>query len=745
MRKKPTKPRRPTRLGIEEFEPRQLMSAQAVAECAFEAAPESSPEVFPTLASAHHLSGLLRARNDYGFSGLGQTVAVIDSGIAYDHTSLGAGFGAGSRVVGGWDFTEENDANPYDDGGAGSHGTHVAGIIGSTHSVHTGVAPGVDLVALRVFNDAGQGNFAWVEQALQWVHTNRHAFANPITTVNLSIGSNWNADTVPDWSTMEDELAQLKNDGIFISVSAGNAFSRYDTTGLSYPAASSYVVPVASVDDNGRLSSFSQRNSRVIAAPGRGIVSTVPDYRGNLNGRTDDFLSYSGTSMAAPYVAGASVLVRQALEFVGHTSVTQDTIYNHLRNTADTVFDAVTGLNYARLNIDRALDAIMPADDFASTAGGAYHLGSAVPSRTVAGLIGRLDDRDFFRFTAAHTGQLNIHANFSGATGVWQISGLGVNNSGQGANISLNVIAGQTYTLNLGASGGVTFYNLSFAQVDPVPRIFNEAFYLNRYVDVRMAVQAGYLQSGLQHFLLRGEIEGRSPFAQYDEASYLGRNADVRAAVQQGRLVSGVSHFLRAGQFEGRSPSASFDEAYYLSRYTDVRAAVQQGWFTSGLEHFVLCGQREGRVARAPGVQPLVALAASNISAGIQTAANDQPGAEWTALHATLSGAVSAAFSQLEARADAASGPGGSFDAIGNELTSEAAGVTVLLSTNRPLDQLPDLSEALHAQSELDRTSQNDDWQDDASASQAALALGSLDEHSLIAKLDELFTDFDEA
>ena len=61
----------------------------------------------------------------------GNSVAVIDTGIAYDHYALGHGYGAGHRVVGGWDFAE-NDANPYDDGHAGFHGTHVAGIIGST-------------------------------------------------------------------------------------------------------------------------------------------------------------------------------------------------------------------------------------------------------------------------------------------------------------------------------------------------------------------------------------------------------------------------------------------------------------------------------------------------------------------------------------------------------------------------------------------------------------------------------------
>ncbi len=421
-------------------------------------------DIEQTLASAHGVTGLTQVRNDYGFIGTGQTVAIIDSGIAWDHFALGGGFGADYRVVGGWDVTEENDAVPYDDATFGGHGTHVAGIVGADRSGTSddGVAPGVDLVSLRVFNDVGDGYFHWVEDALQWVHQNRSAFANPITAVNLSLGTSWNSTSVPSWANLEEEFAQLEADGIFITVSAGNSFSTYNAVGLSYPAASPYVVPVMSVDDSGALSSFSQRHPIAIAAPGRSIVSTIPDYIGNQNGVTDDFASFSGTSMAAPYVAGASVILREAMQFVGYANITQDTIFDHMMATATTFFDAATSLSYKRLNLASALEALMPADDYGSAAESAYDLGTLGGTSELSGLIGMLSDADYFRFTAAATGTVSFTATTThGLTPIWTASGgSGAVSGSGGETYTFDVVGGQTYTLGLSTGGGLGYYNL---------------------------------------------------------------------------------------------------------------------------------------------------------------------------------------------------------------------------------------------------------------------------------------------
>lgn len=445
---------------FESFEPRIVMSAGAGGESYLaDCVAVIRQEVEPIEVGEPDLAALTSAPSAYGLTGAGQTVAVIDSGIAWRHAALGGGLGTGYRVVGGYDFAERDD-NPCDDGPFGSHGTHVAGIIGGDDDQFSGLAPGVDLVALRVFNDAGQGEFSWVEEALAWVHDHRYSFANPITTVNLSIGSQWNSDRPPAWAELEDELAQLEADGIFIAVAAGNSFTSYNQPGLSYPAASPYVVPVSSVDSDGLLSYFSQRHDRAIAAPGRGIVSTVPDYLGNGNGIDDDFAAFSGTSMAAPYVAAASVLLRQAYQVVGVHQVDQDTLYDLMRTTADTIYDGLTGQNYLRLNLDRALNAVLPPDDFGSDAASAHDLGTVIDTLSLGGTIGRADDWDFFRFTAGTQGTVTFHAAAgSGMQPQWQIIGA-AHVEQNGLDISFDVVAGESYLIGLGAAGGVGSYTI---------------------------------------------------------------------------------------------------------------------------------------------------------------------------------------------------------------------------------------------------------------------------------------------
>lgn len=454
--------------SFEQIEPRLMLSGQPAGDFFLDyliddrVSDHRYDEVGQTLTDAHTLTGMDQVLANYGFTGTGQTVAVIDSGIAYDHDALGSGLGSQYRVVGGYDFTE-NDADPYDDGPYGSHGTHVAGIIGSDAAGAPGVASSVDLVGLRVFDDDGAGYFSWVEQALQWVHDNRNAFENPITAVNLSLGASYNGSEPPYWAMLEEEFAQLEADGIFIAVAAGNDFTSYNTPGLGYPAASSYVVPVMSVDDNGAMSYFSQRHDRAIAAPGRSVLSSVPDYVGNNDGVANDYARYSGTSMATPYVAGASVIVRQAMEFAGMTGITQDSIYDLMRNTADTFYDSATSASYLRLNLQAAIDAIMPADDYGSTVAEACAAGSLGNGSSLSGSIGQLNDLDYFTFTASATGTMTLEASATHEmVASWQLEGATISQQ-SAEELVFDVVAGQSYTVGVGTTGGIGHYDIQVA------------------------------------------------------------------------------------------------------------------------------------------------------------------------------------------------------------------------------------------------------------------------------------------
>lgn len=409
---------------FESIEPRLVLSAEPAAVFDVDPAAVSllGASAAPTIMDAHALTGLTDARGSYNFTGQGQTVVIIDSGVAYTHTALGGGFGPGFTVVGGWDFTEENDADPYDDGPYGSHGTHVAGIIASADPGNPGVAPGVDLVALRVFNDAGRTQLAWVENALRWVHDNRFAFDNPITTVNLSMGMFTNTSSPPDGAVLEDELAQLAADGIFVTAAAGNGFTRFEQAGLSYPASSPHVVAAGSVDSTGELSYFTQRDASMLAAPGRSVNSTVPDYVGNRNGVDDDYGCLSGTSMASPYIAGAAVLVREAYESIGMAGVSPQVIYQALYDSADLVHDAATGQDYRRLNIGRAIDSVLAAAQTPPASPQTPPESPGLPAPVAVDQV-QLDGQTitaagkWYAYTATRDGLFTVEATFNRAQG----------------------------------------------------------------------------------------------------------------------------------------------------------------------------------------------------------------------------------------------------------------------------------------------------------------------------------------
>lgn len=304
------------------------------------------------------------ARSQYGYTGSGYAVAVIDTGVDYTHPAFQG------RYLGGWDFVA-NDPDPMDEHG---HGTHVAGIIAANHASVVGVAPGANIVALRVLDASGIGSFANVQRALQWVIDHQQRYN--IVAVNLSLGSGNYASN--PFTFLSGEFQALKDLGVFIAAASGNSFYSYGSQqGLSFPAVSSLTVSVGAVWDGSygsvawasgaqdystaadRIASFTQRSSALsLLAPGAFIYST---YVGG------GFVNMGGTSMATPFVAGAAVLVHQALDATGRSLLAhQDHILHILRSTGVLVIDGDdehdnvinTGLSFRRIDVSAALAAV---------------------------------------------------------------------------------------------------------------------------------------------------------------------------------------------------------------------------------------------------------------------------------------------------------------------------------------------------------------------------------------------------
>ncbi|MEW1778354.1 S8 family peptidase [Streptomyces sp. NPDC086777] len=219
-----------------------------------------------------------------GSGGAGVTVYVIDTGVRITDTDFGG------RAGYGWDFVG-NDGSAGDGNG---HGSHVAGIIAGTRY---GVAKKARLVSVRVLDDTGSGTTAQVIAGVDWVtaHARRPAVAN------LSLGG---YHSPPLDAAVRNSIRA----GVTYTVAAGNGgvpAARYS------PADVPQALTVGATDRTDARAGFSDYGSAVdLFAPGVAITS-------DSNASDTASATYSGTSMAAPHVAGAA-----ALYLAGHRGAT---------------------------------------------------------------------------------------------------------------------------------------------------------------------------------------------------------------------------------------------------------------------------------------------------------------------------------------------------------------------------------------------------------------------------------------
>jgi serine protease AprX len=280
-------------------------------------------------------SGSIFVNRNLGLKGSGIVVAVLDSGIASAANDLPSG-----AVTVFKDFVN-NKAQRYDDYG---HGTHVAGIIAGngkdSGGVQTGIAPGAQLVVLKVLDAKGNGTVANVIAALDWLATYGSRFR--VRVVNLSFGAR--PDDDPDHDPLALAAKTLVRQGMVVVAAAGND-GEHDGKkvwgGIPSPADAPWVLTVGASSSLGTLSRkddqvalFSSRGPAVgriakpdIVASGVGIESTIASgsslaltnpnalLKGTclvLGCNPTPYMSLSGTSMAAPVVSGTVALMLQA-------------------------------------------------------------------------------------------------------------------------------------------------------------------------------------------------------------------------------------------------------------------------------------------------------------------------------------------------------------------------------------------------------------------------------------------------
>ena len=277
-----------------------------------------------------------------GHTGDDVVVAIIDSGVDYNHRDLKnqmwknsqeiAGDGIDNDENGyvddvhGWDFTAD-DNKPLDENG---HGTHVAGIVAAAQNSYgaTGIAHDAKIMPVRVLDDAGDGDFSQLARGIYY------AVDNGADIVNLSIGGEYNY-------SVRAAIAYANANGVLVVTATGNGGLEQPLYPARHSAAMSNVISVGAHNTNDARAWFSnyvgESGAIQVDAPGVNVYSTLPN---NGYGR------YSGTSSSAPFVSGLAAMVLSVNAEFSPSLVRHFIVEGAIRDISGS--DSVGGIDAAR-------------------------------------------------------------------------------------------------------------------------------------------------------------------------------------------------------------------------------------------------------------------------------------------------------------------------------------------------------------------------------------------------------------
>ena len=271
-----------------------------------------------TNGDAAVLHGVDTAWAQTGYDGSGTTVAIIDTGIDGNHSSLDDQDDDPStydpKIVAFYDpvnnpsLTNGTEVFPYDDQG---HGSHCAGTTAGTGAPtydHPGMAPQASLVGVKVLDEGGSGSFATVMAGMEWTVEKRYEFN--IRAASMSLGG----PGAIEWtSSEEDSVNRYANEmvraGIALFIAAGNSAI---SAQIGTPGSAEDAITVGALDKDSSIAIYSSQGPTEEGRIKPNIAYVGSDVMSVAANSGDGYVAFSGTSMATPGAAGVAALMLQA-------------------------------------------------------------------------------------------------------------------------------------------------------------------------------------------------------------------------------------------------------------------------------------------------------------------------------------------------------------------------------------------------------------------------------------------------